>query len=409
MSQQYTSVRSRLAGWARGLARTERFARDHQAELEVIPVASHDSANRKRFVCFPWQIHAGDPFWTPPLIRSQLKTLDPARGTFFRNGEAAPFIARRGQQDLGTVVAWINHRSNGYRNEKVAGFGFFEVIKDYQVAESLLAQACDWARARGMTLMRGPLYFATEDSPGVLVEGQDWPPVLLMGHTPLYYAGFLERFGMRKYRDAYAFRLEIGELRGDANNLPSKIVRAADIMRRRYGFCIRPLRMADWEQEMAKVMSIFNQALGYQREHVPMDETEFISSANDLKRIIDPDLILFAEVGGQPIGISVTLPDVSQVLRRVNGRLFPLGWLKFLWYRQRINVASIKILGVLEPYRGKGIEAAFSVETARRLIAKGYAWVDLSLIAEENANAIRLTEHLDIERYKVYRTYEIDL
>lgn len=409
MTQYFVAMRSRLAGWARSLPLSERFTIDYKAELEIMPIVPHDRVNRKRFVRFPWQIYAGDPFWTPPLIRSQLKTLDPARGTFFRHGEAVPLIARRGRRDVGTIVAWINHRSNRYRDEKVAGFGFFEVVEDYQVAESLLATACDWARARGMTLIRGPLYFTTEDSPGALVEGQEWPPVLLMGHTPLYYADFLEQFGMRKYRDAYGFRLDLSELRGDVNNLPVKIVRAADVMRRRYAFIVRPLRMADWDEELAAAMKIFNQALGYQREHVPMDEAEFLSSANDLKRIVDPDLVFFAEADGQPIGISITLPDVNQVLRRMNGRLFPWGWLRLLWYRRRINVASIKILGVLEAYRGKGIEAVFAVETGRQLIAKGYNWVDLSLVAEENANAIRIADHLGLERYKIYRTYEMDL
>jgi GNAT superfamily N-acetyltransferase len=406
---QPTSMRSRLMGWARSLPRPERFATERQAALEIIPIAPDDSANRQRFVRFPKKIYADDPFWAPPLISSRLKTLDPARGTFFRHGAAVPFIARRGQQDVGTIVAWINHRSNHYRDEKVAGFGFFEVVEDYQVAESLLAAACDWARAQGMTLIRGPLYFATEDSPGALIEGQEWPPVLLMGHTPLYYASFLERFGLRKYRDAYAFRMDLSDLRGDVNNLHPKILRAADIMRRRYRCTVRPMRMADWEQELAAVITIFNEALGYQREHVPMDEAEFLSFANDLKQIIDPDLVLFAEADGQPIGISITLPDVNQVLRRINERLFPLGWLKFLWYRRRIDVASIKILGILEPYRGKGIEGTFFVETARQLLAKRYAWVDFSLIAEENADAIRLPEHMGVKRYKTYRTYEMEL
>jgi GNAT superfamily N-acetyltransferase len=167
--------------------------------------------------------------------------------------------------------------------------------------------------------------------------------------------------------------------------------------------------MADWEKELAVAMSIFNQALGYQREHVPMDEAEFLNFANDLKSIVDPDLVLVAEADGQPIGISITLPDANQLLRRVNGRLFPTGWLKFLWYRRHVNVASMKVVGVLQAYRGKGIEAVFSVETARQVLAKGYQWVDFSLVAEENANATLLADHLGLERYKVYRTFEMDL
>ncbi len=379
------------------------------AGVEILPVPPDDPALRLRFVRFPWQVYQNDPLWTPPLLRSRLKTLDPARGTFFRHGEAALFLARRGEQDVGTIAAWINHRANRYRGETVAGFGFFEVLEDYPAAEALLSAACRWARARGMTLLRGPLYFSTEDSPGALVEGQNWPPVLLVGHTPLYYAPFLQRFGMRKYRDAYAYRKDLGIFGGDVNNLPPKLLRVARAVRRRTRLTIRNLRMADWDRELAAILDIFNRALGYQREHVPMDEAEFLSFANDLKQIADPDLIFLAENGDKPVGISITLPDINQVLRRMNGRLWPWGWLKFVWYRYRINVASLKILGVLNEYQGRGIEALFLVETVQRLIEKGYWWVDFSLIAEENRKIQRLTENLGAERYKVYRTFEMAL
>ena len=369
----------------------------------------HDSAGRQRFVRFPWRVYRDDPLWVPPLIRSRLHTLDPMRGTFFQQGEAALFMARRDGEDVGTIVSWINHRANRYRGETVAGFGFFEVLEDYEAAEALLTTACDWARSRGMTLIRGPLYFSPEDSPGVLIEGFDYPPVVLVGHTPAYYADFLERFGFQKYRDAYAYRIEAASIGHDLEKLPPKLLRVAQAAQKRNKVTVRPLRMADWDNEIAKAMTIFNEALGYQREHVPMAEAEFRRFAEELRVVLDPDLTYFAEVDGQPVGLSVTLPDINQVLRHVNGQLFPLGWLKLLWYRRRINVASLKIVGVLEAYRGRGLDALLYMETARQIMARGYAWLDISLVAEENVMSNRLIRNMGAQVYKVFRTYQMPL
>ena len=377
------------------------------SNIEIVQI--HDEAGRQRFVRFPWRVYRDDPLWVPPLIRSRLHTLDPMRGTFFQQGEAALFMARRGGEDVGTIVPWINHRANRYRGETVAGFGFFEVLEDYAAAEALLTTACDWARSRGMTLIRGPIYFSPEDSPGVLIEGFDYPPVVLVGHTPAYYAGFLERFGFRKYRDAYAYRIEAASIGHNLEKLPPKLVRVAQAARKRNRATIRSLRMDDWDDEIAKAMVIFNEALGYQREHVPMAEAEFRRFAEELRVIIDPDLTLFVEVDGRTVGLSVTLPDINQVLKRVNGRLFPLGWLKLLWYRRRINVASLKIVGVLEGYRGRGLDALLYVETARQVMAKGYAWLDISLAAEENVMSNRLIRNMGAQVYKVFRTYQMVL
>ncbi|HID63156.1 MAG TPA: N-acetyltransferase [Anaerolineae bacterium] len=372
--------------------------------LWVQPVTTEQ--DRRVLVRFPWRVYRNDPQWVPPLIHQRERQLDPERGSFFGHGEAAPFLARRGDEVVGTVVAWINHRSNSYLKEKAAGFGFFEVLEDYPTAEALLTAACDWARGRGMEVIRGPFYFSMDDSPGVLIKGFDQPQVVLTGHTPPYYAAFIERFGMEKYRDAYAYRGDLAPLKGDMANVPRKILRVAEAVRRREKVTIRQLQMDDWDNEVALAMEIFNQALGHMRNHVPMDETEFRRFADDLRVILDPDMVLFAEVAGQPVGFSVTVPDINRALRHVNGRLSPLGLLKLWWYRRRINVASFKILGVLEEYRGRGIDALFYVETASRLLAKGYEWIDLSLVAENNVMMNRLVQRLGGYIYRHYRTYQ---
>jgi GNAT superfamily N-acetyltransferase len=374
------------------------------SELRVQPVMTE--RDRQALVLFPWRIYRNDPQWVPPLIHQRERQLDPERGSFFGHGEAAPFVARRGDEVAGTVVAWINHRSNAYLKEKAAGLGFFEVLEDYPIAEALLTAACDWARGREMEVIRGPFYFSMDDSPGVLIKGFDQPQVVLTGHTPPYYADFIERFGMEKYRDAYAYRADLAPLKGDMANVPRKILRVAEAVRRRAKVTIRKLRMDDWDNEVAIAMDIFNQALGHMRNHVPMDETEFRRLADELRAILDPDMVLLAEVAGRPVGFSVTLPDINRALKHVNGRLSPWGLLKLWWYRRRINVASVKILGVLEEYRGRGIDALLYVETARQLLAKGYEWIDCSLVAENNVMMNRMAQRMGVYVYRHYRTYQ---
>ncbi len=374
--------------------------------IRIEPIT--DARGRRRFVRFPWRIYRDDPLWVPPLIRSQLHTLDPERGSFFRYGEAALFMARRGGEDVGRIVGWINHRSNRYLDEKAAGFGFFETVDDYAVAEALLDTVCDWARDKGMETIRGPFYFSMDDSPGVLIEGRNYPPVLLCGHSPAYYADFLERYGMTKYRDAYAYRVDLKAL-GDVSNLPPKVLRVAEIVRRRTGVRIRTADPAHWDDDVKRVMHLVNVAMGYMRNHVPMDEQEFIRFVEELRPVLDPELVLFAEIDGEPVGFAATIPDINQALKAANGRLFPLGWLR-LWYRMRhIDVASLKLLAVLEEYRGRGLDSLFYLETARTLIRKGYSWADMSLTAEDNTAINRIIVHLGWERYKLYRTYHRSL
>jgi GNAT superfamily N-acetyltransferase len=373
--------------------------------LRVQPVTT--KRDRRVLVRFPWHIYRNDPQWVPPLIHQRERQLDPERGSFFGHGEAAPFVARRGDEVVGTVVAWINHRSNAHLKEKAAGFGFFEVLEDYPIAEALLTAACDWARSRGMEVIRGPFYFSMDDSPGVLIKGFDQPQVVLMGHTPPYYADFIERFGMEKYRDAYAYRGDLAILEGDIANIPRKILRIAEAIRKRAKVTIRKVRMDDWDNEVTLVMDIFNQALGHMRNHVPMDETEFRRFADGLRATLDPEMVLIAEVAGRPVGFSVTMPDVNRALKHVNGRLSPLGLLKLWWYRRRINVASFKILGVLEEYRGRGIDVLLYVETARQLLANGYEWIDFSLVAENNVMMNRMVQRMEVLYvYRHYRTYQ---
>lgn len=379
-------------------------------ELSAVKILKVENRKQLRnFVKFPWIVYQNDQNWIPPLINSQISKLDPQSGVFYQQGEAEAFVAIRQNTIVGTVVPWMNHRANVFRNEKSVGFGFFEMLEDYEIAHSLLATVCDWARQRGATIIRGPLYFSPQDSPGVLIKGFDTLPPPMVGHTPAYYAPFLEKFGFMKHRDAFAYKIDLTPFRNNINNLPSKLVRVANGVANRYKIKIRNLNMDHWDNEIQAALFIFNEALGYQREGVPMDEAEFIKMTSDLKPIVDPKLVYFAEIDNQPIGLYIAIPNINEVLRQINGRLFPFGWYKLANASKYITLLSTKVLGVLDEYRNKGVDALFYTRIAREAMARGHQWIDYSLVAEENQMANRIVQRMGGTVYKICRTYYLEL
>ncbi len=361
------------------------------------------------FVKFPWRVYKGDPNWVPPLISERLDYLNPEKNPFYQQAEVALFLVRRGRETLGTIAPFINQSANEYSNEKVGGFGFFEVIEDYVVAERLLDTACDWVKARGMSILRGPTNFSNNEAPGVLIEGVNCPPVMLAAHTPAYYKTFLERYGMEKFIDNYAWRAFRSQIGSELENLPPELFRVADAARRRSNVTIRKVRFENWEEEMASAHYLFNITLTHLSDYVPISEEQFRRLADQLRPFLDPDLALFAESDGRPIGFCVAIPDINRVLIHLNGRLFPLGWLKLLWYKRRIDVVSFKLMGVLEEYRRRGIDALLYLETIKAVFARGYEWLDGSLTSEENLAVNYLAERLGAEQYKHYRIYQMQV
>lgn len=359
------------------------------------------------FVKFPWRVYKGDPNWVPPLISERLDYLNPEKNPFYQQAEVALFLARRGRESVGTIAPFINESANEYSNEKVGGFGFFEVIEDYAVAERLLDTACDWVKARGMTILRGPTNFSNNETPGVLIEGADCPPVMLAAHTPAYYKTFLERYGMEKFIDNYAWRAFRSQIGTELEKLPPELFRVADAARRRSRVTIRKARFENWEEEMTRAHYLFNITLTHLSDYVPISEEQFRHLADQLRPFLDPDLALFAETDGRPIGFCVAIPDINRLLIHLNGRLFPFGWLKLLWYKRRIDVVSFKLMGVLEEYRRRGIDALLYLETLKAVFAKGYEWLDGSLTSEENLAVNYLAERLGAEQYKHYRIYQM--
>ena len=373
--------------------------------LEVSPV--HSRRDLQAFVRFPWQVYRGDRNWVPPLISDRLHRLDPAHNPFFAHAEVELFLARRSGRVVGTIAAFVDHRRNERYGERIGGFGFFEVIDDYAIAEALLDAACRRVREWGMQGIRGPTNFGMIDEPGVLIAGADCPPALLEAHTPPYYREFLERYGMVKYRDQYAWRVSLPDLGRNLERIPEQAWRVFEAARTRGDVRVRKLRLEDWDSEVALVHELYNTCHRDVPDHMPMTPEAFRRFANRMRPLLDPDLVLFVELDGKPVGFFVAIPDFNRVLWRMNGRLWPLGWLKMLWYRRRIDQISFKLLGVLEEYRRQGLDVLMWLEAVRIAAAKGYRWLDGSLTSELNTPVVRLAERLGAERYKHYRLYQM--
>jgi GNAT superfamily N-acetyltransferase len=310
---------------------------------------------------------------------------------------------------VGTIAPFVNHRLVEQLGQAEGGFGFFEVTEDYAVAQQLLDAACEWLRARDMAAIRGPTSFTDNDYPGVLLDGADCPPVMLEAHSPPYYKDFLERYGMEKDHDLYAwraFRSQIGE---ELKNIPPELVRVADVARVAANVTIRKMRLENWDEEISTAHYLFNTTLFDLSERAPMTQAEFRRIADQVRFVLDPDLALFAEVQGTPVGFCVAVPDVNRVLIHLNGRLFPFGWLKLKRLIRQIDVVTFKLMGVLREYRRRGIDAVLYLEAVKAMFDKGYEWLDGSMTSERNTMINLIAHRLGAERYKHYRLYHMKL
>ncbi|MFQ6016432.1 MAG: GNAT family N-acetyltransferase [Anaerolineae bacterium] len=367
------------------------------------------------FITFPWRVYQDDPYWVPPLISERKAFLDPQKNPFFVHAEVALFLARRNGETVGTIAAIINDNHNTFHEEKAGFFGLFEVLDDYAVAEQLLARARDWVRGRGMEVIRGPMNMSTNDECGLLIDGFDSSPVVLMTYNPRYYVDFIERFGFVKAMDLYAYTLDTAVYERRADKLPAKLLRVAEMVRKKQKIHIRKVDFSHFDEEVARVKEVYNSAWEKNWGFVPLTDAEIDRLAANLKQFLDQDMVFFAEIEGRPVGFSLPLPDVNQPLRLAYPRPGePELWtlLKLVWHwkiRRRIDTLRIFALGVIEEYRGQGVDALLYVETARKAFEKGYVRAEMSWILENNVMMRRAIERLGGTIYKTYRIYEMPL
>jgi hypothetical protein len=358
---------------------------------------------RGAFLKLPWTIYANDPLWVPPLLMERKAFIDPKKNPFFQHADIALFLATHDGGSVGRVAAIVNHNHNAYHGDKVGFFGLFECMEDAEVARALLNQAGQWLKTRGMEVMRGPASFSTNEEIGLLVDGFDESPMILMPYNPPYYARLLEGYGLKKVKDLYAL------IRTDDENMPERLYRIADKIKERGKLRIRKLDMKNLHEEIRKFKAVYESAWEKNWGFVPMSEAEIDHMAKELKQILDPDLVYFVEVEERIVGFSLALPDINQALKRINGRLFPFGLLKLLYYSKKINQVRVALLGVAPGYRKLGIDGVLYLESFREGTKKGYHRGEFSWVLEDNVAMARPLEAIGGRRYKTYRVYDLPL
>jgi GNAT superfamily N-acetyltransferase len=361
-------------------------------------------ADKLNFVRFLWDIYGNDPNWVPPLEMDRMKLIDEKKNPFYSHSDVAWFLAEDNGKILGRIAAIINHNHNSFHNEKTGFFGFFECFNDQHVAAKLFESAEQYLRNKGMTEVLGQLNPSTNDEAGLLIEGFDRPPVLLMTYNPKYYIELIEQNGYAKAKDLYAWLLSTDTSRSE------KLIRVTEAMQKRAGITIRSFNKNDFAGEVTRIKNIYNAAWEKNWGFVPMTDEEFDFLAADLKQIYDPGLIFFAEKKGKTIGFALSLPDVNQAFaagpRIPRGIMnLPIALWNLLTKKKAIDTIRILVLGVAKEYRGQGIDAMFYRKTIEAAEQKGYTFGEASWILEDNDPMNRACEMMNGKRYKTYRIY----
>lgn len=367
--------------------------------LEVVTADSKQAL--KEFIEFPYSLYRGDPFWVPPLRIAVKELLNRAKHPFYANAEAEFFLARCDGHMVGRVAAILDRNHNRFHGENTGFFGFYESTNAPEVAAALLGAARKWVFGRGAVLLRGPVNPSTNYECGMLVDGFNSNPMVMMTYNPCYYPALMENVGLRKAKDlnAYVHTAEAVEL--------EKIGRVADRKLAKSGVTVRPINMKDFGGEVGRIWDVYNSAWKHNWGFVPMTREEFFLMGKEMKQILKPELVLVGEAGGKPIGFALALPDVNFALRRAGGRLFPTGLLKILYYQRLIKSLRVLALGVVEEHRTSGVAASFYTTLVRNARKLGYSGdCEMSWILEDNLLMTRSLEVMGARHYKTYRIYE---
>ena len=368
--------------------------------LEIRPVAGRRDLNT--FIKLPWRLYRNERNWVPPLISERRRFLDRRRNPFFRHAEAQYFIARRDGRPVGRITAQVDRNFNVFQDNAWGMFGFFECERDPEAAEGLLDAAERWLRARGRDRMVGPMDFTTNDECGVLVEGHDRPPIILTPWTHPYYPDLLEGAGMTKAMDTLMWELRI-QGRDQVNPI---IWELAEQVETKHGITVRNMRKSDLEAEISRFLEVYNAAWERNWGFVPLTEEEVRHYAKDLKPLLDENWAFIAEREGEVIGAALTLPDYNQVLAHMNGRLLPIGWAKFLWYRRKVDRVRVFALGVKPEHQHTGVAAAFYERHFDAAASTPQSWGEMGWILETNKAMNRAMEGMGGRIVRRYRLYE---
>lgn len=371
--------------------------------IQIIKL-SDSKKDRKRFIDFPHELYKGDPNYVPELYQTQEELVNPKKNPFFKHSKADLFLAIRDNKIVGRIAAIRNNNYNEYIDTNVGFFGFFDVIDDYHVAEMLLDKAVNWAKNEKLDGILGPTNFTTNDTAGLLVNGFEAPPVIMMTYNKPYYVDFIEKYGFTKKTDllAYAVRKE---------EVAMKSVRIAKMIEERLkgkGITVRTVNMKKFNTETRNVLNVYKAAWDKNWGFVPPTDEEFLHMAASLKMFIQTEFSLVAEQNGKMVGFALAVPNINEIsINFKKGRLFPFNIFKLLLNKKKTKMVRILTLGVVEGYRKLGIEAIFYARIISEGIRLGFDGAEASWILEDNEMMNQALIRMNADPYKRYRIYQL--
>ncbi len=363
--------------------------------------------DKKDFINFPHTLYASDSNYVPELYLSISELLNKKKNPFFRHSEADLFLARN---EAGTVVgrisASLDNNYNQHHKSNVGFFGFFDIIKNYSVAEELLDTATAWVREKKVDRILGPTNFTTNDTAGVLVDGFDRPPTVMMTYNKPYYSDFLEQYGMDKEMDLFAFYISTDEVN-------QKSLRLATMLQerlKRKEIIIRTSTKKTKKSDIKKIKKVYLAAWEKNWGFVPPTDAEFDHLADGLNMLLDLRYVYLAEHKGELIGFGIAVPDINEItINFKKGKLLPFNIIKLLTQKSKISFIRIILLGVLEKYRKLGIEAVFFANFIKAAKDNNLVAGEASWILESNTMMVQAAEKLNGKKYKTYRIYSKDI
>lgn len=378
-------------------------------EIVIRPVSG--KAGRAEFVDLGRRFAEREPHSVPQLRSEQLELIDPDRNPFFGHARAAFFIAYRGDIPVGRISAHIDELALELPREQGMGpgtgmFGYFDA-EDEHTARALLAQAEAWNRAQGMTRVLGPISLSIWEEPGLLVKGQDHPPTMLMGHHPAHYRGWIEDAGYAPAKTLLTYELDITQ------DFPPLIRRIVQSGERNARIAVRPVDKAHWDRDLAIVLAILNDAWSDNWGFVPFTDREIAYAAKKMKPIVHERLNMIAEVDGEPVAFMLTFPDMNAVLKRINGRLLPFGWLRLLrWLKKPIGAdMRVPLMGVrreLQNSRMASQLAFMMIERIRQNATRDFKSVrgEIGWILEDNKGMLAIADAIESRINREYVIFE---
>lgn len=374
------------------------------AEITICEVKT--SKQEKEFIKLPWKVYENDINWVPPLISDFKKTIRGKTNTLKKSGPYALIIAYLDGEVCGRLIVGINEALNIAKNYKEGYISFFECIDNEEVAKAMFDYASEWLRIRGMKKIIGPISVPDgDDNRGLLIDNFEDPPIVMNVYNPPYYRKFFENYGFYKYWDVYAYHFDI------TKELDERFSNVTQYAMKKYGFTVDKLDLKNIDKDMKDVKTIIEKAMPEEWEDfIPPSDEEIAIMAKSLVPVADPDLIYIArDKEGEPIGFNIAMPDYNQVLKRMNGRIFPIGFLKYYYYKRKINRGRLFVLFVVPEYRKKGVAGAIYLKGIEAAKKKGYVAGEGSTIWEYNTIMRRDAESVGGKIYKTYRIYKKDI